>query len=73
MGLLKTRLFLFAKNQTRTHEDAQDVLQDAIVKLVEKIRTGEFVGGQRRHPEEAGDLPGDPREIPLHLLEVEET
>ncbi len=40
------KLFLFAKNQTRSHEDAQDVLQDAIVKLVEKIRTGEFVGGQ---------------------------
>lgn len=40
------KLFLFARNQTRTHEDAQDVLQDAIVKLVGKIREGEFVGGQ---------------------------
>lgn len=40
------RLLLFAKNQTRSHEDAQDVLQDAIVKLVDKIRGGEFVGGQ---------------------------
>lgn len=40
------KLFLFARNQTRTHEDAQDVLQDAVVKLVEKIRAGEFVGGQ---------------------------
>jgi RNA polymerase sigma-70 factor (ECF subfamily) len=40
------KLFLFARNQTRTHEDAQDVLQDAIVKLVGKIRSGEFVGGQ---------------------------
>jgi RNA polymerase sigma-70 factor, ECF subfamily len=40
------KLLLFARNQTRTHEDAQDVLQDAIVKLVEKIRAGEFVGGQ---------------------------
>lgn len=40
------KLFLFAKNQTRSHEDAQDVLQDAIVKLVEKIKTGEFIGGQ---------------------------
>jgi RNA polymerase sigma-70 factor (ECF subfamily) len=40
------KLFLFARNQTRNHEDAQDVLQDAIVKLVEKIRGGEFVGGQ---------------------------
>ena len=40
------KLFLFARNQTRTHEDAQDVLQDAVVKLVGKIRAGEFVGGQ---------------------------
>ncbi len=40
------KLFLFARQQTRSHEDAQDVLQDAIVKLVEKIRAGEFVGGQ---------------------------
>ncbi|MEP2775799.1 MAG: RNA polymerase sigma factor [Luteolibacter sp.] len=40
------KLFLFARNQTRSHEDAQDVLQDAIVKLVGKIRDGEFVGGQ---------------------------
>ena len=41
-----SKLFLFARNQTRTHEDAQDVLQDAIVKLVAKIREGEFVGDQ---------------------------
>lgn len=40
------KFLLFARNQTRTHEDAQDVLQDAIVKLVQKIRDGEFVGGQ---------------------------
>jgi RNA polymerase sigma-70 factor (ECF subfamily) len=40
------KLFLFARNQTRSHEDAQDIFQDAIVKLVEKIRSGEFVGGQ---------------------------
>ena len=40
------KLFLFARQQTRTYEDAQDVLQDAIVKLVEKIREGEFMGGQ---------------------------
>jgi RNA polymerase sigma-70 factor (ECF subfamily) len=40
------KLFLFARNQTRTHEDAQDVLQDAIAKLVDKIRGGKFVGGQ---------------------------
>eukprot|EP00903_Cladosiphon_okamuranus_P003490 g3488.t1 len=40
------KLFLFARNQTRTYEDAQDVLQDAIVKLVEKVKANEFVGGQ---------------------------
>ena len=40
------KLFLFARQQTRSQEDAKDVLQDALVKLVEKIRNGEFVGGQ---------------------------
>ena len=40
------KLLLFARQQTRSMEDAQDVFQDALVKLVEKIRNGEFVGGQ---------------------------
>lgn len=40
------KLLLFARQQSRSHEDAKDILQDALVKLVEKIRTGEFVGGQ---------------------------
>ena len=39
------KLLLFARQQTRSYEDAQDVFQDAIVKLVEKIRNEEFVGG----------------------------
>ena len=39
------KLLLFARQQTRSYEDAQDVFQDAIVKLVEKIRSDEFVGG----------------------------
>jgi len=39
------RLLLFARQQTRSHEDAEDVLQDALVKLVEKLHSGEFVGG----------------------------
>ncbi len=39
------KLLLFARQQTRSHEDAQDVFQDAVVKLVEKIRNHEFVGG----------------------------
>lgn len=40
------RLLLFSRQQTRSLEDAQDVFQDALVKLVEKLRSGEFVGGQ---------------------------
>lgn len=39
------KLLLFARQQTRSHEDAQDVLQDALVKLIEKLNAGEFVGG----------------------------
>ena len=40
------KLLLFARQQTRCHGDAEDVFQDALVKLVEKVRTGEFIGGQ---------------------------
>ena len=40
------KLLLFARQQTRSHEDAKDIFQDALVKLVDKVRTGEFVGGQ---------------------------
>ncbi|MES2996792.1 MAG: RNA polymerase sigma factor [Verrucomicrobiota bacterium] len=40
------RLLLFARQQTRTQQDAEDLFQDALVKLVEKIRDGEFVGGK---------------------------
>ncbi len=39
------KLLLFARQQTRSQQDAEDILQDAIVKLVEKIRAREFVGG----------------------------
>lgn len=39
------KMLLFARQQTRSHEDAEDVLQDAFVKLVEKVRKEEFVGG----------------------------
>ena len=39
-------MLLFARQQTRSHEDAKDIFQDALVKLVEKVRAGEFVGGQ---------------------------
>ena len=40
------KLLLFARQQTRSHEDAQDILQDALVKLVDKLNSGAFVGGQ---------------------------
>ena len=40
------RLLLFARQQTRSHEDANDIFQDALVKLVGKVNSGEFVGGQ---------------------------
>lgn len=40
------KLLLFARQQTRSNEDAQDVIQDAMVRLIEKLRSGEFVGGQ---------------------------
>lgn len=40
------RLLLFARQQTRSNEDAEDILQDALVKLVEKLEAGEFSGGQ---------------------------
>ena len=39
------KMLLFARQQTRCHQDAEDVLQDAMVKLIEKIRHEEFVGG----------------------------
>lgn len=39
------KLLLFARQQTRSQEDAEDVLQDALVKLVDKIRNDEFIGG----------------------------
>jgi RNA polymerase sigma-70 factor (ECF subfamily) len=39
-------MLLFARQQTRSLEDAKDIFQDALVKLVEKVRSGEFVGGE---------------------------
>lgn len=39
------KMLLFARQQTRSHEDAEDVLQDAFVKLVDKVDKDEFVGG----------------------------
>ncbi|NWK54280.1 RNA polymerase sigma factor [Verrucomicrobiaceae bacterium N1E253] len=39
-------MLLFARNQTRSTEDAEDVLQDALIKLARKIEEGSFDGGQ---------------------------
>ncbi len=41
------RLLLFARQQSRSHEDAKDIFQDALVKLIGKVQSGEFVGGQQ--------------------------
>lgn len=40
------KLHLFARQQTRREGDAEDVLQEALVKLARKVETGQFVGGQ---------------------------
>lgn len=40
------KLLLFARQQTRSQQDAEDILQDALVKLVDKIEANEFSGGQ---------------------------
>ena len=42
-----SRLLLFARQQTRRPEDAEDVLQEALVKLARKVEEGSFVGGQK--------------------------
>ncbi len=39
------KLLLFARQQTRSQQDAEDTFQDALVKLVEKINSNEFIGG----------------------------
>lgn len=40
------RLLLFARQQSRSHADAEDILQDALLRLLDKLRTDEFVGGE---------------------------
>lgn len=40
------RLLLFARQQTRNEADAEDALQDALVKLAKKVDEKTFVGGQ---------------------------
>ena len=40
-----SRMLLFARQQTRSAQDAEDVLQDALVKLAKKVQEGSFEGG----------------------------
>lgn len=40
------RMLLFARQQTRNAQDAEDVFQDALVKLARKVDEGTFDGGQ---------------------------
>lgn len=41
-----SKLLLFARQQTRSLADAEDVLQDALVKLARKVSENTFDGGQ---------------------------
>jgi len=41
-----SKLLLFARQQTRGEQDAEDILQDSLLKLSKKISKGEFTGGQ---------------------------
>lgn len=40
------KLLLFARQQARTMEDAEDILQEALVKLAQLEASGKFEGGQ---------------------------
>lgn len=40
------KLLLFARQQTRSEADAEDIVQEAMLRLLGKLRSGEFVGGQ---------------------------
>lgn len=42
-----SKLLLFARQQTRSIADAEDVLQDALVKLARKVAENTFDGGQQ--------------------------
>ena len=42
------RMLLFARQQTRNAQDAEDVMQDALVKLARKVGEGSFDGGREQ-------------------------
>lgn len=41
-----SKLLYFARNQTRSLADAEDVLQESLVKLARKVEEGTFIGDQ---------------------------
>lgn len=41
-----SRLLLYARQQTRSEADAEDVLQEALVQLVRAVESGDFRGGE---------------------------
>ncbi len=41
-----SKLLLFARQQSRTEEDAEDILQESLIRLARKEAAGEFIGGQ---------------------------
>lgn len=44
------RLLLYARQQTRREADAEDVLQDALVQLVQAVESGAFQGEREQWP-----------------------
>ncbi len=42
-----SKLLLFARQQSRSEQDAEDIFQNALVKLAKKTSSGEFTGGQK--------------------------
>ena len=44
------KFLLFARQQTRSEQDAEDIFQNALVKLAKKVNEGVFTGGQEAWP-----------------------
>ena len=45
-----SKFLLFARQQTRSLADAEDILQEALVKLARKVEEGTFSGGEESWP-----------------------
>lgn len=46
LALNGPKLLLFARQQTRSQHDAEDVLQDALIRLAQKVEQGTFQGDE---------------------------